>query len=356
MIEKIQQYKNIELFQKEFLGNTVFNYFLLVILFLFLFGVIKIFEKIVISKLKNKREGDGLKRVLVDFLMSVKTSFYFYVAFFVSLQLLSLPAQLMKVFTVILVFWATIRVMLGVQMLVDFVLQKKILDDADPNTRVVARNTGTIIKALLWIFAFLLVLSNFGIEVTSLIAGLGIGGIAVAFAFQNILEDLFSSFAIYFDKPFTVGDYIVIGNKSGVVEKIGIKTTRIRALQGEEIVMANKELTTAKIHNYKKMEKRRALFEFGVVYGTRDEKMEKIPKIVEEIIESFEMAEFDRAHFKNFGDSALIFEVVYYVLSSEYSDYRDVHQDILLKIKKSFKEEDIEMAFPTQTIYLSKTN
>lgn len=242
--------------------------------------------------------------------------------------------------------------MMGLQLVVDFILSKKVLKDTDPGTKVAVKNISFIIKGILWVFAGLLILSNLGVEVTSLLAGLGIGGIAVAFAFQNILEDLFSSFAIYFDKPFTVGDFITVDDKVGTVEKIGIKTTRIRALQGEEIVISNRELTNARIHNFKKLEKRRITFNFGIVYSTPSTKIKKIPDIIEKIINHEEMAEFDRAHFTTFGDSSLDFEVVYYLLSADFAIFRDIHQKILLEIKNNFEKENIEMAFPTTTVHL----
>jgi MscS family membrane protein len=179
-------------------------------------------------------------------------------------------------------------------------------------------------------------------------------GVAIAFAFQNILEDLFSSFAIVFDKPFKIGDFIIVGDKLGVVEKIGIKTTRIKSLQGEEIVISNKELTSAQVRNFKKMETRRISFSFGVTYQTPTEKLKGIPKTVESIIEETDNVRFDRAHFNEFGDSALLFEVVYYVEGNDYNMYMDAQQQINLKIKESFEKDGIEMAYPTQTIFLQK--
>jgi len=355
MFEQIENFKNLEILQHSFLNNTLFEYVLFGASFLALFLVIKIFEQFLLAKLKNRQKKIGepsLKKVLLDFIISIKTGLYLYLAFFVSLSILEVADGLMTFLTVILAVWVTARVMIGIHLLIDYTLNKRLLDDADPGTEVAAKNMGTIFKALLWIFAVLLLLSNFGVEVTSLVAGLGVGGVAIAFALQNVLEDLFSSFAIYFDKPFTVGDFIIVGDQMGVVEKIGIKTTRIRALQGEEVVISNKELTTERVHNFKKLEKRRSLFEFGVVYSTDTGKMRRIPDMVKEIIEDKERTEFDRAHFKGFGDSALEYEVSYYVLSSEFKEFRDIHEKVLLDIKEKFEEEGIGMAFPTRTVHL----
>jgi small-conductance mechanosensitive channel len=200
------------------------------------------------------------------------------------------------------------------------------------------------------------VLSNAGVDITSLIAGLGIGGIAVALALQNVLSDLFSSFAIHFDKPFLVGDFIIVGDQMGVVEKIGIKTTRIRALQGEELVFANKELTDAHIQNFKKMRERRVVFSIGVLYETPQKHLQEISWLLRSIIEKQEQVRFDRAHFARFDASALTFEVVYYVLSDEYTTYMDIQQQINFAILEAFSARHISMAYPTQTVYLQPTS
>ena len=354
MFESIKEIKNLEVMEQVFLGNNVLDYILFLATFVALFIFVKLVERFLLAKIKERKKvGErSIKGVLVDFILSIKSSLYLYSAFYISLSTIHVSDSLMSFFGVVLAVWITVRVMIGVQMFVDYTLNKKLLDDADPGTEVAAKNIGTIFKALLWIFAGLLLLSNFGVEVTSLVAGLGVGGVAIAFALQNVLEDLFSSFAIYFDKPFTIGDFIIVGDQMGVVEKIGIKTTRIRALQGEEIVISNKELTTERVHNFKKLEKRRSLFEFGVVYSTDTEKMRKIPEMIKEIIEDKERTEFDRAHFKGFGDSALEYEVSYYVLSSEFKEFRDIHEKVLLDIKEKFEEEGISMAFPTRTVHL----
>jgi len=211
-----------------------------------------------------------------------------------------------------------------------------------------------IIKIVIWTIALLMILANFGIQITPLIASLGVGGIAIALALQSVLGDLFSAFAIYLDKPFQEEDFIIIGNDMGIVEHVGIKTTRIRTLQGQELVVSNSELTSTRINNYKKMRKRRIVFSFGVTYDTPTIKLKKIPGIVEKIIKSVKGADLDRAHFKEFGDSSLNYEVVYFVDNGDYNKYMDIQQDINLKIKEGFEKEKIEFAFPTQTIHVEK--
>jgi small-conductance mechanosensitive channel len=193
-----------------------------------------------------------------------------------------------------------------------------------------------------------------GYNVNSLIAGLGIGGIAVALAVQNILGDLFSSFTLLLDKPFQVGDYIVIGADSGTVERIGMKTTRIKSLQGEELIVPNAELTGTRIQNFKKMTKRRVVFLIGITYETPHDKIKKVNDIVASIVNKSEHAELDRVHFKEFGDFSLNFEVVFYVNSSVYAVYMDTRQEINFALKEKFDKEGISFAYPTQTLFVEK--
>ena len=213
-----------------------------------------------------------------------------------------------------------------------------------------------IARSIIWSIALLLCVENIGIDITALVAGLGIGGIAIALAAQNILSDLFASLAIVLDKPFEIDDYIVVGDISGTVEQIGIKTTRIRALSGEELVCSNADLLGSRVRNYKRMKERRAIFELGVVYQTPHNLLTKIPEIIEKIIENAEFARFDRANFKSFGDSSLLFEIVFYVSApgNDYNEYMKVQQGINYEIFKKFEELKIDFAYPTQTLHISK--
>jgi small-conductance mechanosensitive channel len=226
----------------------------------------------------------------------------------------------------------------------------------DPNSATASNMVTLMARIALWSLGVLFVLSNLGIEITSLIAGLGIGGVAIAFALQGILGDLFASVSLYFDKPFRIGDFIVIGTDSGTVEKIGIKTTRIRTLQGEELVVSNNELTTARVQNFKKMDERRIVTQFGITYETPQEQVHEVPGIVERIFNDLDGGRFDRAHFVSFGDSALIFEVVYYVESSDYTQYLNIQQAFNFDLLKRFAEIGIEFAYPTQTIYTKQVS
>jgi small-conductance mechanosensitive channel len=220
------------------------------------------------------------------------------------------------------------------------------------------KQTVTVIKILLqiliWTLTLTLLLDNLGIRVSALVTGLGIGGVAIALASQSILGDLFSYFIIFFDRPFELGDYIVIGEFRGTVENIGVKTTRLRSIDGEELVFSNTDLTGARVRNYKRMNLRRVVFRLDLPQQTPLEKLREIPRLLETIIREQQQASFDRAHFAEFGASALIFEVVYYVLSNDYNRYMDIQQAINFRIKEEFARRNIELAYPAQTIFLQK--
>ncbi|MDX5422112.1 MAG: mechanosensitive ion channel family protein [Hymenobacteraceae bacterium] len=209
-----------------------------------------------------------------------------------------------------------------------------------------------IVYTLLWFIGIGFLLDNMGYDLTAIIAGLGIGGIAVALAAQNILGDLFNYFVIFLDRPFEVGDFLVIDDKNGVVEHIGVKTTRIKTLSGEQLVFANSDLTSSRIHNYKRMQRRRVVFTIGVTYQTSYEALERIPDVLKRIVNQQDPVEFDRAHFKEYGDSSLNFEVVYYVLDSNFNVYMDIHQAINLAIFREFESMGVEIAYPTRTLFV----
>lgn len=207
-------------------------------------------------------------------------------------------------------------------------------------------------KVLIWSIVLLLGLENLGVDITGLAAGLGIGGIAVALAAQNILGDLFAAFSIYIDQPFVLGDYLVVGNYNGTVASIGMKTTRLKSLTGEELIFSNSDLVGSRIQNFGRLEERRVAFTLGVTYDTPTEKVERLPGVIQEVVEAQQHARFDRSHFKEFGDSALMLETVYYVLLPAYQYKMDIQQNINLELKRRFESEGIEFAFPTQTVLL----
>ena len=211
---------------------------------------------------------------------------------------------------------------------------------------------GIVGRIVVWSVILLLILDNLGIDITALVASLGVGGVAVALAVQNILGDLFASFSIIFDKPFVVGDFLIIGEHMGSVEHVGLKTTRLRSLTGEQLVFSNSDQLSSRIRNFGRMKERRVAFEIGVTYETSRDKLKKIPQMLRSAIEAQSKTRFDRAHFKAFGDFSLLFETVYFVAVPDYNIYMDIQQDVNLAIHEQFENAGVEFAFPSQTLYL----
>jgi small-conductance mechanosensitive channel len=294
---------------------------------------------------------------VVAAIQGIRPWVYNLVAFYVALQLYTLPALAGQIILGLLYFafvWQGIQVakMFIHYGVVNFVEKDEDGDGiVDPGAATASNLITLIASILLWVLGIIFVLSNIGIEVTSLIAGLGIGGIAIAFALQGVLTDLFASFSIYFDKPFRIGDYVVIGTDSGTIEKIGVKSTRIRTLQGEELVVSNNELTTVRVQNFKKMQERRIASQFGITYETPQEKVQMVNGIVKRAFEDISGVRLDRVHFTTFADSALLFDVVYNVESADYADFLDIQQKFNFTLMERFAELGIDFAYPTQTIY-----
>lgn len=242
------------------------------------------------------------------------------------------------------------------QMAVSYGLEKIYLKgrEADPGSVATVKTMSAITNWVIFAGGVVFLLDNMGVNVSAVVAGLGIGGIAVALAAQAVLGDLFASFSIFLDKPFQPGDFIIVGDLMGTVEQIGIKTTRVRSLSGEQLVFSNADLTSSRIRNFKQMFERRALFQFGVVYQTPLDKVKRIPDMVREIIGGIGETRLDRANFFKFGDSSLDFEVVYYVKKPDYNIYMNCQERINLALMERFQKEGIEFAYPTRTLYIEK--
>lgn len=223
----------------------------------------------------------------------------------------------------------------------------------DSNHRLRLKPIFGFLKAIVWLLAGLFFLDNMGVKISSVMAGLGIGGIAVALAAQSILGDLFSYFIIYFDRPFEIGDFILFEEYTGTVEQIGMKTTKVRALTGEQIVVANSVLTNSRIRNYKRMERRRIVFNIGVSFETGRDLLEAIPGIVRDVIQARPLTEFARSHLKGFGPSSLDYENVYYVTTADYDVFMDTQQAIALDLLSRFAAKGIVIAYPTTTVYIA---
>jgi small-conductance mechanosensitive channel len=314
-------------------------------------SILRIFKFVVIKKLKMIAAKTLTKYddIAVDMVDKIGWHFYILIALYITFNYLAssqfgLFSEIKTILYYTIVIIIIYHAVKTIQALVDHSTELLIMrKDIDVSTIELLNR---IIKSGLWIVALILILSRLGYDVTALVAGLGIGGIAIAFALQNILGDIFASCSIFLDKPFKRGDYIIFGAEEGIVKKIGMKSTRVEALQGQEIIVPNKTLTDTTVHNYKKMDYRRIVFNFSIKYETTTANLEKIPNIVKEIITNIKMIRFGRAHFYKFGDFGYIFEVVYFIDSGDYSKYMDKQQEINFAIKRSFENEGIEIAYP----------
>ena len=310
---------------------------------------------VVINTLQKMKPGkqDGALAMLVHLLQRIGHSSYLIIALYVGVCVLNVPAIVRDITQAAVLIVVIAQIIWITSAIIDKLLVKKLLHISGDGAEQLLHVLRPIVSIVLWSVAILMILSNMGINITSLIASLGVGGIAVALAIQNVLGDIFDCFAIYLDQPFRVGDFIIVGDHMGVVRRIGLKSTRIESLGGEELVIANRELTSTRVRNFKRMQRRRVEFGFGVTYDTPVEKLKRLPGMVEAIVRGLDQTEFDRAHFKSFGAFSLDFAVVYYVSSNDYKVYMDIQQAINLALAERFAAEDIAFAFPTQTVHVA---
>jgi small-conductance mechanosensitive channel len=348
---------NLDILQQVILGNTIYAYLVCVSIFIILVVVINAFERILLKRFEKwvKMTSTIIDDFFVDTLKKKVIPIIYVAAFYLSTKGLVLHPVIDKAINIIAIVIFTV---FGVRILISFLifsLETYWLNrERDPDRAQAIKGIITVVRVVVWGLAIIILFDNLGIKISTLVAGLGIGGVAIALAAQAILGDLFSYFTIFFDRPFEIGDFIFVGEYMGVVEHIGIKTTRIRSLGGEELIFSNTDLTNSRVRNYKRMEKRRVVFKIGVTYQTGLEKLKEIPVIITDIIKSVGDTEFDRAHFASYGDFSLNYEIVYYVLGRDYNQYMDIQQEINFKINEEFKKRNIEFAYPTQTLFLEK--
>jgi len=301
-----------------------------------------------------ERDTALVSRYAAEVVGSTRRSVMWLVAIFIGARAVTLPpkidAALASLAAVALLLQAAVWAQSALNVWLQRHLAQARATDAASATTVGV--LGFVGRVALWAVALLMILDNLGFNITTLVASLGIGGIAVALAVQNILGDLFASLSIALDKPFVIGDFIIVDDMLGTVEYVGLKTTRLRSLSGEQLVFANADLLKSRIRNYKRMYERRVLFGFGVRYRTTPEQLAAIPVMVREAITGQPGTRFDRAHFKAFGGSSLDFEVVYFVLDPDYNRYMDIQQAINLELVNRFAAAGIEFAFPTRTVHV----
>ncbi len=292
---------------------------------------------------------------LIEVLAHTRPSFLLILSLYAGSRFVDLPARPDHIFVSIVVIalfiqcglWATVAANGAIARYRD----KQISENPASVTTINA--IGFVGKLVLWSVVLLLTLDNIGIDITALVAGLGIGGIAIALAVQNILGDLLAALSIVLDKPFAIGDFLIVDEHLGSVEYVGLKTTRLRSLSGEQLVFSNSDLLKSRLRNFGRMYERRVLFQIGVVYQTPRDKLKKIPLILREAIEAQgDKVRFDRSHFKEYGSYSLNFETVYYIYGPDYNLYMDIQQAINFLIHERFEDEGIDFAYPTQVLYI----
>lgn len=337
-----------------YFGNTLLRY--LIFLFVLSAGLfaVRFIGKIVERRLHgwaHKRETVSSEFIAAGLTRYVLPAAYFAVVYLAShILILARPVEAVLGFG--LALFATYLGAALLSKIVALLLGRATRDEAGSEGAI--KWMAGIAKVIIWMIAAILFLDNVGVKINTLVTGLGIGGIAIAFAAQSILTDLFCFVTIFFDKPFVIGDFIVAGENMGTVEHIGLKTTRLRALGGEQLIVSNADLTGARVSNYKTMTKRRVVTTIGVTYNTKPETLRMIPGLVESIIGEIEGAEFSRAHFSAYGPYSLIFEIVYFVEGADYGRYMDINQQINLRIMEEFAKCGVEFAYPTQKLFVER--
>jgi len=286
-----------------------------------------------------------LLRALIDATTRV---FMFAIAIYLALRWLKIPPRAEKLVdtSILVVTWWQVGHWLSalVQHLIEVRRGREFAGTEGAASLNILRFVAVMI---VWIIAVLMLLTNLGVKVGPLIAGLGIGGVAIALALQNLLGDLFASLSIALDKPFRVGDFLAIGEERGTVEQIGIKSTRLRSVTGEQIVMSNGDVLKSRVRNYGLIPERRAELQLRIAYETPRKLIAEVPKMIEAAIRAENKVRFERAHFARYGDYAFIFEAVYYVQDSELQAFMDAQQSINLRLLDEFSRRGVTLAYPT---------
>jgi len=341
---------NIELLNQIILGNTILNYIYFIAILISGIFIMTILKKIVRMKIikLNKAKHTEAANFLTEMINKNLYPFLYLVLFYFTINTLVIPETLNRLIKGLNLVAGTILFINATIAFIRIYVIHKLHNIKKDSTKIkIAENILSIVKVFLWIFGTIFILDNFGYKISTLIAGLGFGGIAVALAAQALLRDMFSYFSIFLDKPFEHGDFIVVDSFSGTIEHVGLKTTRLRSTSGEELIFSNNDLTGSRIRNFKKMEKRRVLFNLSVVPSTKQETLELIPGLIKEQIAQTKKTVLDRVHFTKFNNIGYEFEVVYFVLSKDYNIYMDIQQNINIAITKIFAEKNIKLAFPT---------
>lgn len=338
-------------------GNTVTEYLIAAGIIVIGLIVLRIIRTVVVLKLRKvaRKTDTKLDDAIIKIIRKGILPLLYVILVYFALQSLSLHPFLDKALHVAMVVVLVFFVVRIITSVADSSLEYYLQKQGRPQAKAGLRGMMIIVQVVLWVFGLVFLLGNLGYNIGAILAGLGIGGIAVALAAQNILADLFAYFSILFDRPFDVGEFLILEDQLGTVTHVGIKTTRIQSLWGEELSYSNKNMLNAWIHNYSRMEKRRAVFGLNVSYDTPADKLESISEEVKKIILMQDKVTLDRVHFFEFREYYLYFEAVYYSMEPGYNEYRDKQQKINLAICRKFEEMGIRFAFSTEhTVWLNK--
>ena len=339
-----------------FWGNTILSYLVTAGALLLLWLLWRLSNRWLILLLRKitARTKNSFDDLIIEAAQKFIIPYVFLVANYYIINELNINARLMRVLEV----GAMVVTAFFMVRIINYIIQQLVVNGmkmrSEPKQRIEqAQGMLNVVKALTWCGGIVMLANNIGYNVTTIIAGLGVGGIAIALAAQSILADLFSYIVIFFDKPFEIGDFIVANGQSGTVEKIGIKTSHIRSLDGQQLIMPNTEMVKSVIQNYKRLERRRVVFAIGVVYNTRVAKLRSIPGMIKDIIKKEGEATFDRANFKSFGDFSINYEIVYFISSPDYVLYVEMQERICMNIFEVFAKQEIDFAYPTQTVFIA---
>jgi len=339
-----------------FYGNSVTHWVVAGAIALGSFIALMVIRRVLVSRFerfatRSERQWDD---AILDVLRRTRAITLLVLGILAGAQVLTLPDRtntiLETVTGMVFLFQAGLWASSLARGMLDRFRERRMTADRGAATMIAA--AGFIIQCFIWSAVVLIALDNVGVDITALVAGLGVGGVAIALAVQNILGDLFGSLAIVLDKPFVLGDFIIVGDLLGTVEHIGLKTTRIRSLWGEQLIFSNADLLSSRIRNYGRMQERRVVFDLRVSFETPRDDLRKIPGIIKEAITAQEGTRFDRSHFAAYDQHAYKYESVYYVLSPDYNRYMDIQQAIYFHIHERFEELGIKVPYPTTTVYL----
>lgn len=343
------------------LGNTPFRWLTGIAAGFIVYFLLKYVLKLIENRVLKGRDAEtvGIADLISTLVKTTNSFFLLTLAFFTAARFVDMPSEIRVFIATVTLIVALIQFGMWGMSSIDYAVKRRsAIRDVDSGTQETSlAAVSLVIKIALWAIIIVLVLDNIpGINATTLITSLGIGGIAIGLAVQNILGDIFSSLTISLDKPFTVGDFIQVGELSGTVEHIGLKSTRIRSLSGEQLIFTNSDLLSSRVKNFRRMERRRDAFRIGVTYQTSLEQLKKVPEIIQNIIESQPNTIFERANFSQLGDFALIFNISYFMTTSDYQEFTNTRQAINLEILRQFAEAGIEFAHPGQLIFPNTKN